>query len=189
MNERSSLSAVALTPISWAKRLWARKGFRSFAKNIAVVLIVFLGVTLWQGRHLLSSGTPAPPLALRGLDGALTNIKDDLGRRVVLYFFAPWCSVCDASASNLETLRRWRPENDVRIYLVALDYEDTESVRAFASRNNITLPVLLGDETVQRDYHVGVYPTYYVVDTSGQIRGRSTGYSTFVGLLARTFTR
>lgn len=171
------------------KRWSQSRGVRSVVANIAIVIAVFVVVSLWQGRHLLSSGERAPNIALRALDGTMMDLNDQVGRRVLLYFFAPWCKVCDTSVSNLTTLRAWRPESDLAIYLVALDYETVDAVREFVARNNLNLPVLMGDVATQAAYRVNVYPTYYVIDTDGNVRGKSTGYSTFLGMFARTFTR
>ena len=47
----------------------AAKRWRRIAVDVALVLLVLGAVTLWQGRHLVGSGEPAPALAMRGLDG------------------------------------------------------------------------------------------------------------------------
>ena len=88
--------------------------------NGVLILTIFLVVTAWQGQNLISQQTPAPSFRLPALSGSPVALEDLRGRRVLLYFFAPWCKVCDLSISNLNWVRKFRGEESVSIFAVAI---------------------------------------------------------------------
>lgn len=154
-------------------------------KGLAI-LTIFLAVTAWQGRNLISKQTPAPSFRLPALSGPTVALEDLRGRRVLLYFFAPWCKVCDLSISNLNWVRRLWDEKSVSIFAVALSYEELQSVEAFLERNALDVPVLLGTRELLNSYRISAFPTVYVLNESGNIDGSAVGYSSTLGLLWRT---
>ncbi len=153
-----------------------------------IVLAIFWGITAWQTRHLLPGGArvQAPAFELTALDGSTYSLDQVRGVPVLLYFFAPWCGVCNLSVHNLEDLRQARSEADLAIYLVAISYGGAASVREFADRHQLTMPVLLGDRRIVQDYHIEATPTYYVIDHQGRVKDQSVGYSSELGLRWRT---
>jgi thiol-disulfide isomerase/thioredoxin len=145
---------------------------------------VFLAVHAWQTRDLpLDQAAPATVLPL--LDGAQRGSAVTAGRSGIVYFFAPWCRVCRVSIGNLDQLvARGRVSWGA---VVALDYADTEEVRAFIDRTGVDLPVLLGDPRTAEDWSIRAFPTYYVIDAEGRISSRSVGYSTWLGMWVRAW--
>lgn len=155
-------------------------------QRLALELVAFCGLigalTLWQARHLVGGGEPAPPLRVGSFD--LATLK---GKTALVYFYAPWCGVCKVSAGNLETLRSAFDESKVAIVPVALDYESAADAEAFVREHGIPATPVLGDAQVARDWRVSGYPTYYLVDVDGKVTSSTSGYSTLVGLLVRTW--
>ncbi|HUT76560.1 MAG TPA: TlpA disulfide reductase family protein [Polyangia bacterium] len=154
--------------------------------KVALVLAVLALATWWQARGLLSSGEPSPRLSLPGIDdGAAVEIGAAAGKPVVLYFFAPWCGVCESTSSNIAGLRADRSEDELGIYAIGLDYDDPAEIRRFAREHGLTVPVLLGDDETRRAFRVGSYPTIYILDGDGSIAHRLVGYTTSLGLRLR----
>ncbi len=154
--------------------------------EILSVLVGLAAIHAFQTRHLLDSGgTPAPPLELPVLDGGTVDLRSSQTTTLV-YFFAPWCHVCAASAHNLRALRRSQEDDELTMLLVALDWQDVQEVRDYAERHALDVPVLLGDAKTAADWQVVGYPTYYVVDGGHRIARRDFGYSTEFGLWWRT---
>ena len=112
--------------------------------NGAIILAVFLAVTAWQGKDLVSNQVPAPSFRLPAFSGDTVALEDFQGRRVLLYFFAPWCKICDFSIGNLNWVRKLRSEDSAALLAVALSYDDLHSVKSFLERNPLDVPVLLG---------------------------------------------
>ena len=154
--------------------------------NGLLIVTIFVGVTAWQGRNSISKQTPAPSFRLPSLSGEPVALKDLRGRRVLLYFFAPWCKVCDLSISNLNWVRKIWDEESVSIFAVALSYKELQSVEAFLERNTLNVPVLLGNRELLNSYRISAFPTVYVLNESGNIDGSTVGYSSTLGLWWRT---
>jgi len=157
------------------------------AAEVLLFAGVFLAVHAWQTRGLIDTGAalPAPATALPDLEGRQRDLQEFLGRPVLVYFFAPWCGVCAASADNLGRLARWRADG-LHVVLVALDYETVGDVADYVRRHELAVPVLLGDRHTAAAWRVAGYPTYYVLDGEGRVRRRDFGYSTLAGLWLRT---
>ena len=154
--------------------------------NGVLILAIFLVVTSWQGQDLASDQTPAPSFRLTALSGPPVALEDLQGRRVLLYFFAPWCQVCDLSIGNLNWVRKLRDEDSVALFAVALSYSDLHSIEAFLERNALDVPVLLGTPELFNAYRIRAFPTVYALDKSGNIDGATVGYATTLGLWWRT---
>ena len=145
-----------------------------------------MGVTAWHGRNLISKQTPAPSFRLPSLSGEPVALKDLRGRRVLLYFFAPWCKVCDLSISNLNWVRKFWSEESLSILSVALSFRELQSIEVFLERNALDIPVLIGTPEIINAYRIHAFPTIYVINASGDIDGSTVGYASTLGLLWRT---
>src|SRR5690606_27721806 len=156
----------------WA--LWLRE--------LAIAAALLVGISLWQGRDLLHAGEPAPDVELTDLDGAPVHLSDLRGHKVLLYFWAPWCSVCKVVTPNL----RWLAGSDqVQVVSIASSYEDLASVRA-ADPESFSDIALLGGEHAANAFSVRAYPTFYLLDEEGRIERSFLGYTSRFGLWWRT---
>ena len=154
----------------------------ALAFDVAVLVGVFFAIHAWQTRHLPDDEL-APATELSLLDGGRQNAFR-AGAPGIVYFFAPWCRVCRLSIGNLDDLvEKGRVEWAT---VVALDYSDADEVREFIESSEVTLPVLLGTAQTAADWSVRAFPTYYVIDSAGRIQSRSVGYSTWLGMWARS---
>ncbi len=164
---------------------WTRK-ILSWAIQLLILGAVVWGVTEWQARDLLPRETPAPSFNLTSLEGRELSTDALRGRKTVIYFFSPWCSVCELASKNIVALRRARPESEVAIVAVGLGWRDRRELERFAEEHDLNVPVLLGDEAVLREYNIRAFPTIYILDERGVVRDRVVGYTTELGLRLRT---
>ena len=155
--------------------------------EVLIVFIVVAGVHAWRSRDLLPAGerVPAPAFALTDLQGRTWRSADLAGQPAVIYFFAPWCRVCAASAPQLRWFHRWRGD-DVQVLLVGLDWSAPTELHAYATKHELTMPVLAGTPRTGADFRIRGYPTYYVIDSQGRIARRDMGLTTIAGLWLRT---
>ncbi|MEJ8568556.1 TlpA family protein disulfide reductase [Elongatibacter sediminis] len=173
-----------MMPLSPAQ-LWARLRahfWLSLAFDVTVLLLVFVAIHAWQTRDL-PIGELAPAGVMPALDGSGLRQPVHLGGPGVVYFFAPWCGVCRSSIGNLDELVAdgtldWATA-------VALDYADPAAVEAFVKDTDLAAPVLLGGADTIAGWGIGAFPTYFVIDASGNIASRSVGYSTRLGMEVR----
>lgn len=161
---------------------------RSFAMNAVLFLAVFLAATAFMSRNMLpADGQAAPELRGTTLAGENYDLAGAEAQPVLLYFFAPWCKICGASAGNLARLSRWRGD-DIEIVAVALDWETEQEVRDYAARHELGITVVLGNADVRQRWQVQAYPSYYVLDRDHRILRRDVGYSSQFGLWWRAWT-
>jgi thiol-disulfide isomerase/thioredoxin len=160
---------------------------KRLALDLLVIVVIVGGVQAWRARGLLPADerSAAPAFELSDLDGRPWSTASLAGRPAVIYFFAPWCGVCAASAPQLRWFDRWAGD-DVQVVLVGLDWSSPAELAQYAARHDLTLPILAGEAQTAADYRVRGYPTYYVLDRGGRVAGRDFGYTTAPGLWLRT---
>ncbi|TLU66262.1 TlpA family protein disulfide reductase [Thalassotalea litorea] len=162
---------------------------KSLLLQALIIVIVFNGVSALRESGMLSSWQKqeAPDFHLTSVNSKIINLNDAMGtEKTVLYFFAPWCSVCKYSIGNLQALYESHPGEQVQVYAIALDFVEPLEVEEFVAGLDLTMPILLGNEALKQAYQVSAYPSYYVLDQNQQVVHRSMGYSTELGLILRT---
>lgn len=169
-------------------KTWARlrrKWYVKWPMDLALVAVIFYGITLFQARNL-PVNAPAPDFQLRDMKGQTHALADYRGKKVLLVFWAPWCSVCNVEAGNVSAVSRWvRDDPDMEVISVVVGYQNLESVRKFMTDNEVDYPVLLGSRHISKDYGVSSFPTHMVIDEQGRIDSAGVGYTTRVGMWAR----
>lgn len=162
-----------------------RTRLRRWAFDIALFLGLYLAITTWRERGLLSSGTTAAPaFKLRDLDGHTVSLESLRGKSVLVHFWATWCGVCREEFGALDSIQHGLA-NDEALVAIVSDSGQPDQIRRFVAKHNIHYPVLLGTPSVLRAYHVSVFPTTYFIGPDGKVRGHTIGLSTRWGLSAR----
>jgi len=152
--------------------------------EIAIAFGIFLALSAWQTRNMLADEEQVPVLTAPTISGSMARFPDlTTDRHSLVYFFAPWCTVCHLSIENLNYVQAQNPE--LNILIVALDYQSVAEVEEFLSEHSLDYPVLLGDRRWSSAYKVTAFPSYYVIDSGGRVVSRSMGYSTMLGMMAR----
>lgn len=161
---------------------------RSFLLNAGLIAVVFFGGVAFKSRDMLAAdGQVAPELRGTTLTGQPYDLEDARARPALVYFFAPWCKICAASAGNLNRLRRWRDTDDIEIVAIALDWATADEVRDYVEYHDLNVTVVLGDATVARQWQIQAFPSYYVLNSEHKVVRRDIGYSSQVGLWLRAW--
>ncbi len=151
-------------------------------------IAAFMAISAYQARTLLPTDhEPAPSLRATTLQGEEFDLANLKGTPVLIYFFAPWCRICSASADNIVRLRRWRSEEELAIVIVALDWQEHGQILEYANEHELNAPVVMGNPRIAADWKVHGFPTYYVLDSEHEVVRRDFGYSTQLGLLWRSW--
>lgn len=164
------------------RRLWIER-----AAQVALLFAVLFGIQAWQTRHMRKTGEKAPSFVLTDLDGNQVSLNDADRKEAVLYFFAPWCSVCSASSHNINALREVYAKKDLAVYAVGLGWESKDDLVRFADEHALSVPVLIGTEQTSKDYRISIFPSIYILDEGHRIAHRLVGYTTELGLRLRVF--
>ena len=167
---------------------WRKNKTTRLMTDVLFIVVIMSVLSWWLNRgSLAAAGQLAPQFELVTLTGEPISLVEQQGKDVLLYFFAPWCSICRLSADNLNDLRAVRDEEELAIYMVALSYESRTEVESFVAELDLKVPVLLGTEQQMQDYQIQGFPTYYVIDEEGKLDSKSMGYSTELGMRVRTW--
>lgn len=174
------------------KRLWVKKnkseaGFEAYLKTLKK------GVAEDARKEAMSKQVnyPAPPFALKDLDGNEVSLQSLAGKTVILDFWATWCGPCKASFPAMQTLVN-QYKNNPNVKFLFMDTMQKEKsieeihkkVSDFIQSKNYTFQVLLDNESkVSKDYKVTAIPTKIVIDKKGNVRYNLVGSQTDEGKL------
>jgi len=137
---------------------------------------------------LLPVGSLAPAFTAKTPTGKPVSLAALRGKAVLLEFFTTWCPHCAAEAPHLQKL--YASLDPARAAVVAVDAngENAASVFAYHVYYGLGFPAVLDPSghavgfpkhgspgPISHSYHVGAYPTFYVLDRSGRIVWRSDG--------------
>lgn len=131
-----------------------------------VLMIVFFSVLPLRAEQPV----PAPPFALKTLDGQTVSIESLKGKATLLMFWASWCGVCRKEMPNVKTLYKLQKE---KLQVVAIGFADPEkNIRGYvkANKDNFPFPVAydVGDK-VSSAYRVRGTPTFFLLNQKGEI--------------------
>ncbi len=126
----------------------------------------------------LATGTKAPDVELKTLDGKPFSLTDNLGQGpVVLAFFKVSCPTCQYALPFLERLHKAYGHNGVT--LVGVSQNDAGDTAAFNKEFGITFPVLLDDTRsypASNAYGLTNVPSIFWVAQDGEIEVSSVGW-------------
>jgi thiol-disulfide isomerase/thioredoxin len=165
------------------KQNWLKKGL-IWGRDIIIFCVLFYAVLAFQNRNMLDPNDDIviAPLTLVTLDHDKHTIAPVEGKQTLIYFFAPWCSVCRASINNLEYVN----QQTTQVVIIALDYADQNEVQRFVDDVGLKLPVYLGYNDMKSLFQISAYPSYYLLDDTFKLTGKAMGYSTVLELFLKS---
>jgi len=126
----------------------------------------------------LASGTKAPNIELKTLDGKPFSLSDELSRGpVVLAFFKVSCPTCQYALPFLERL--YKAYGHKAVNLVGVSQNDRKYTAEFNKQFGITFPVLLDDTKrypASNAYGLTNVPSIFWVAEDGEIEVSSVGW-------------
>ena len=169
------------------KKKATRKKIIGWINQGLIFLGIFLLITWWQQKDMLqiTSDALTPAFTLVDMSGDVVQF-DPLTQKqkTLIYFFAPWCGVCHVSISNIEAIKK-SSNGKINFYAIALDWKSKQEVEAFLAEHDLTMPVLLGTKETLKNFKIGGFPSYYVIDRSGILQSKDMGYTTELGMRVR----
>ena len=126
----------------------------------------------------LASGSKAPDIELKTLEGKPFSLSDELSRGpVVLAFFKVSCPTCQYALPFFERL--YKAYGHKAVKLVGVSQNDARDTAEFNKQFGITLPVLLDDNKgypASNAYGLTNVPSIFWVAEDGEIEVSSVGW-------------
>jgi cytochrome c biogenesis protein CcmG, thiol:disulfide interchange protein DsbE len=153
----------------------ARRAAWGAAAGAAAVLLAAMA---WGLAHPASApdtvlGRPAPEVVVQGLDDREVALSGQLGRPVVLNFWASWCAPCRQEEGPLKAAAlRWSG----RVAFLGVDFRDSlAAARATQARVGYPYPVGPAASAVPAAYGVTAPPETFFIDSRGVVAARFAG--------------
>lgn len=73
----------------------------------------------------------------------------------------------------------------VNIIAIALDYQSKNEVTDFLAKHELNFPVFYGNRELRNLFKVNRYPSYYLIQDTGVVTDKVTGYTTEIGMKLR----
>lgn len=120
-------------------------------------------------------GAPAQDFTVTTTDGKQVSLSKYKGKAVWLVFMASWCAACQAEVPEIEAAyKEYGPQGLVVLGINIT--EDSDTVRAYASRVGITFPMAADPNSAIADaYRVTAIPSHFYVDKTGVLREMRQG--------------
>ena len=127
------------------------------------------------------TGTRATDFAVRDTKGRTVRLSDYLGKQVVLLdFWATYCEPCLGEMPHLEQMYEENAAKGFTILALSMDGPETVAeVRSLASRNGLTFPVVLDEDS----HASAIYnpkksaPLSVLIDRQGNVVRVREGYN------------
>ena len=126
----------------------------------------------------LATGTKAPDIELKTMDGKRFSLSDELARGpVVLVFFKVSCPTCQYALPFFERL--YKAYGQKGVTLAAVSQNNAKDTAAFVKEFSITFPVLLDDThqyPASNAYGLTNVPSTFWIAQDGEIEISSVGW-------------
>ena len=152
---------------------------RGWLFEIALLILLVYLLHLWQTRDTVKG--VAPPLSGITLSGASFDLQDLKGEPLVVHFWATWCPVCRLEAATIDALAE-----DYPLISVAMQSGSEAEIGAYLKENDLSFPVISDPNgRLATRWGVSGVPATFIIDSEGNIRFTTVGYTTGPGLRAR----
>ncbi|KAF0141974.1 MAG: thiol:disulfide interchange protein [Stygiobacter sp.] len=125
---------------------------------------------------LIETGQKALSFTLSSLSGKTVELKDYLGKVVLLEFTALGCSACEAAVPFLKTLAE-KNDKDFAFISIMCYTNNVNNLKRYSKKNKLNYDLLIADKETIKNYKVVGAPLFVVLDKRGTIKWVNMGYT------------
>ncbi len=109
------------------------------------------------------------------MQGGNWSSKNQLGKVVIINFWATWCAPCLAELPTLQALSEISDPDRISVITVNVRQLKSQVLR-FTSATSLHLPVVLDPKgEISQSFDIRIYPTTLLIDTQGVAQWRIEG--------------
>jgi peroxiredoxin len=131
-------------------------------------------------------GREAPDFTVTSLEGEEIRLSDLQGRRVVLDFWATWCSPCRREIPHFIQLTE--EHSDDELIILGISDEAEDRLAPFVEENGVNYPIASAQDLPPPFGAVVALPTTFFIDRNGVIQTVLVGYHDYDALKAVAIT-
>ncbi len=147
--------------------------------EIVFFIGLYLGFRAWQQKDIVSG--QAPMFSTTTLDGEYITSRDYRGEPLLIHFWATWCPVCRFEQDTIQAIAQ-----DWPVVTVATQSGGIDEISAYLDEHDLDFPVIIdSDGDMASRYGIAGVPTSFILDSEGEIRFTTVGYTTEIGLRSR----
>lgn len=159
--------------------LKTRKFWLGLIRDICIIIFIVYLVNLYQTRN-----TPniIPALEAQLISGEPYRLSEHAQTSpVLIYFWGSWCPLCSMTSSTVSDLAK-----DYSVVTIALSSGDEKDVQAYLNNNAYQFPVINEpDGKISLNWGVSGTPTFFIIDSQGDIASVTMGATSRWGLQFR----
>jgi thiol-disulfide isomerase/thioredoxin len=142
--------------------------FHRIVRFALLLSLCCLVVPAWAAKPV--AGKPAPDIVATTIDGKPFSSKAQLGKVLIVNFWATWCSPCRQEMPTLDAF--YRQHRDEGLEMIAISVDDpTDLPQVKSVMAQFQFPAAMLHDTKARGYgHLSRMPLTFVVDRHGVLR-------------------
>lgn len=153
------------------KNLTLKKILKELITTALFIFIAANVISYFRAPEL--SSTKLPSIEQTLISGKVFNTQEYKGKPLMIHFWATWCPICKAEASNIESVSK-----EYNVVTIAVKSGKSSEVLSYLQKRNLHFQTL--NDTM--GYHanafkVSVFPTTFIYDKKGNLRFSEVGYT------------
>ena len=155
---------------------------------LPALMAIVLAAGSAAAQQSLRLGTAAPAFSGSFLDGTPMDLESMKGRVVVMTFWSTRCAICHHELPKMNALAG--RHNTADVAFLALSMENPDKIRPYVRANPFRFQIVpdsfgvvlkYADRGREGNLDMG-FPSFFVIDQSGVIRHRASGYDKIPGI-------
>lgn len=176
-------------------KIWLKKNWTIVIFGIIlVILLVSPDSKAWLMRQMISTGLfnskieekksenttkVSENFSVKAESGKIINTSELKGKVVFINFWASWCPPCRAEFPSVQKFyEKYSGNKDLVFLAVNLD-DQVEKGKMYLEKKELTVPFLVPNSNIPKEFFGGSLPTTIVLDKTGKIRMHHKGMADY----------